>query len=326
MAKQDWFKHDLNSRSGVKMSVFFNEFGALGYGVFWAIIEQLYREEEHQICVAEDQIDTLLSFLKISKIDYEKIIKKLINLKLVRLESDFITSDRVDHEIAKMTQHYEKVRESRRIAGAKGGKVKQTQANASKPKQTEANQANASKTKPEEIRLDNNSSVFIPSSSIKNNSVSVCVPDRVRGTHSPPLKLKKNYSPISKIEFPNLDLDEYEKMADSKLYIAGMAEEWETDNRFITAGRRPMIDYPQIWMTRTELAEILRQYSDVGLLSKMREANQIVNSKLMTMVANGQDPTKVSAANWYIGWVKTDLLNQMVAETKLENQLKFKSK
>ena len=37
-----YFSHDYNSRNDVKIKKLLSKHGLLGYGIFWAIIEELY--------------------------------------------------------------------------------------------------------------------------------------------------------------------------------------------------------------------------------------------------------------------------------------------
>lgn len=95
---------------------------------------------------------------------------------------------------------------------------------------------------------------------------------------------------------------------------------WELDSQFISAGRRPMRDYPDIWLTPIELAEILFQYEEAGIADRMREANQLVQARLSTMKAEGKNVKFKSAASWYMGFIKREVLENKLKSNSLKKQ------
>jgi hypothetical protein len=96
------------------------------------------------------------------------------------------------------------------------------------------------------------------------------------------------------------------------------SERWESNNQFVCAGRRPLKKYPEIFMTGGELAETFKQYSEAGIPeSRWRNAFQMVSAKLKTPRLGGGP---VSCFAWLTGWVKTDLMQQITNEARMQQQ------
>ena len=96
------------------------------------------------------------------------------------------------------------------------------------------------------------------------------------------------------------------------------SERWESNNQFVCAGRRPLKKYPEIFMTGGELAETFKQYSEAGIPeSRWRNAFQMVSAKLKTPRIGGGP---VSCFAWLTGWVKTDLMQQITNESRMQQQ------
>lgn len=93
---------------------------------------------------------------------------------------------------------------------------------------------------------------------------------------------------------------------------------WTNDNRYIAAGRRPMRDYPQIWMTPNELADVIKKLeaSDIPL-SMYKDLFLKAEARLMTYSTQGRSTTGVSVYNWLTGFLFDELLERTIKETRL---------
>lgn len=117
---------------------------------------------------------------------------------------------------------------------------------------------------------------------------------------------------------PVLNLSgQFELDADARLEKATGSQPWEKSNLFLTTGRRPLKNYPDIYLNTHELAEILRQYTDSGIRSKMREANQLVLAKINNYKAQGRKVENLSVASWYMSWIKNELLESAIKHKRL---------
>lgn len=149
MREELWTKHDLRSRDDLNMVGFFREYGALGYGFYWIIVEQLYYENLHRIELSSKNLANL-ALLGLASIEQTtEIIKGSVKHEVFRLTDGFLTSPKVDREMSKKTAEKKALGELRAAAGRKGlekrysksagvsSKAQQTLANASKPSQTD---------------------------------------------------------------------------------------------------------------------------------------------------------------------------------------------
>lgn len=120
---------------------------------------------------------------------------------------------------------------------------------------------------------------------------------------------------VSKLEGTG---DRHIDLARRKLVSEEEGGEWRTDNRYMLAGRRPMRDYPLIWLSEPELAEI----------SKRLEASDIppdcykdlflrAQGLLVTKAANGENTKNVAVYNWLTGFLFNDVLEQTIKTNRL---------
>lgn len=114
------------------------------------------------------------------------------------------------------------------------------------------------------------------------------------------------------------DLDEYETYAEQVLAKPTGAADWENRNPYMLAGRRPMLKFPEIHLGRAELAEVLRQYDRARIpRNRFPEALAMCVGRLQTLKANGQNPERAAVFNWLTTWIKNELLNAIINETRL---------
>lgn len=121
-------------------------------------------------------------------------------------------------------------------------------------------------------------------------------------------------------QISNENENPYLDIAESKLMPLNQNLEFERSNIFMATGRRPMTDYPDIVLNSAELSEILKQYDEAGIMDRMREANQIVNSRLQTYKLAGKNLEVVNVAAWYMGFVKREIMDNKLKTNSLKNQ------
>ena len=150
-----------------------------------------------------------------------------------------------------------------------------------------------------------------PSSSSSSSSSS-----SINNTYTLPIN---NLASSEEISDPNLE--KWLPKASEHLPLpTDPPQKWQLDNRFINAGRRPMKKYPLIFISATELAEVFRQYDEVGLQPiDARQAFQAVAGRLLTHAANGSSNNQVSAFNWLIGWAKQEVLETAIKDERHKN-------
>jgi hypothetical protein len=103
MKETFYFSHDYNARSDTKIKKLLQKHGYLGYGIYWALIEDLYLNENSLQCDTE-----CIAFdLRVS----ENIIKEIINdFNLFEIEDGFFSSQSVEKRLNKRNEKSEKAR------------------------------------------------------------------------------------------------------------------------------------------------------------------------------------------------------------------------
>lgn len=160
MKKENWIKWDLDSRLGFKMASFFSEYGALGYGIFVLLIEQLYRSEDHKLPLDEKAIQNYTKLYKCIQKDFCMILYYLIECGLFKSDDKFFWSPRVLAESQESDSKAKDISKKRQVAvNTRWKKQKeenktevdfiQTDTNAYKPIQTHTKSV-------DESRLDKN--------------------------------------------------------------------------------------------------------------------------------------------------------------------------
>jgi hypothetical protein len=95
-----------------------------------------------------------------------------------------------------------------------------------------------------------------------------------------------------------------------------------TDNRYITAGRRPMKNYPDIWITPYQLADVFSQYDSDGISLDNKNnflgAFKAVQARLQTYKEQGKPLININPYIWLIGWAKEDLIKALTAKNNLK--------
>jgi hypothetical protein len=133
-----YFSHDVNAKNDTRILKMRIKHGWEGYGIYWAIIENLRDAKEYAI---EKDYDVLSFDLRADK----DLIKSIVeDFDLFQHEDGLFYSE----SLKKRMEKYETIRELRVNAGRKGGQVSKAQANAKQ---------NASKTqaiKLNEIKLN----------------------------------------------------------------------------------------------------------------------------------------------------------------------------
>jgi len=83
-----WFKHLIDSQGDPKIQALLKKFGMSAYGLYWTLIETLYRSDESSFNILlKDGID----------IDnFDEIMDYMIDIKLFYIEENEIKSKRVD--------------------------------------------------------------------------------------------------------------------------------------------------------------------------------------------------------------------------------------
>jgi hypothetical protein len=119
MKETYYFTHDYNTRSDIKIKKLLSKHGYLGYGIYWAIIEDLYQNANalrlDYECIAYDL-----------RTDNELVKSVLHDFDLFVISNDIVSSLSIERRLGERTIKSEKARESALARWNKG----ETDANA----------------------------------------------------------------------------------------------------------------------------------------------------------------------------------------------------
>ena len=137
----DYFRHNVNSRSDLSLSLVLDEFGAEGYGRYWLIIELLYIAEDQMIELSNLTKRSFASSWKCNLEEVDEFIAYLVDVELMTIEGDMLYSNGVMKRVSMMRETKEELAEKRREAGRKGAEARWRKENeaediASTPKMT----------------------------------------------------------------------------------------------------------------------------------------------------------------------------------------------
>lgn len=100
-----YFQHDYNPTSDPKVQALIGEYGAIGYGIYWRIVEMLHDDELHKLQCKKFIYIALAKQMLTSVEQVESIIKNCIEIyELFKSDDDFFWSERVMRNINKRTE------------------------------------------------------------------------------------------------------------------------------------------------------------------------------------------------------------------------------
>lgn len=93
------------------------------------------------------------------------------------------------------------------------------------------------------------------------------------------------------------------------------AGSWINSNPYILEGRRPLRKYPQIHLTRSQLANVVQSYLENGIpKDRLRLAFLKAQARL------GVDTTgDKNAYSWLLGWCQREVLDELTCSKRLQN-------
>lgn len=113
-----YFSHDANAHTDPKILKLRMSLGWEGYGIYWAIIENLRCQENYSICESEFMFLTLS--LAIDEAKLKQVLSKCLEVNLLEVVDSKVLSP----SLLKRMEKADRIRKVRREIGAKGGKAK----------------------------------------------------------------------------------------------------------------------------------------------------------------------------------------------------------
>lgn len=127
MKESFYFPHDYEAANDPKVQALLSEYGGIGYGVFWRIIELLHSDEEHKIPMKQYIFIAIAKQMLASAEQIMAIVNFAINeCELFETDGDFIWSKRVNRNFLRRKE----ISEKRSISGKLGAEKKWAMANA----------------------------------------------------------------------------------------------------------------------------------------------------------------------------------------------------
>lgn len=141
MAKATYyFSHDYDPTGDPKMQAMIGEYGGLGYGIFWRMVEMLHADNSHKLPLKKFFYTAISGQMKTTPEIVEKLLNDCIDVfELFLSDGSFFWSNRVYRNIEDR-ENVKKIKSNAgRIGGIKSGesrKSKQNEANASSASQS----------------------------------------------------------------------------------------------------------------------------------------------------------------------------------------------
>ena len=121
-----YFSHDYNPTSDPKIQALIGEHGAVGYGLYWRIVEMLHEEETHKLPCKKYIYLALAKQMSTSVEQVEIIVKCCIELcELFVSDNELFWSERVLRNIGKRTE----ISNKRSEAGKKSAELRKISTN-----------------------------------------------------------------------------------------------------------------------------------------------------------------------------------------------------
>jgi hypothetical protein len=136
MSKESfYFPHDYEPTSDPKIQALLGEFGAVGYGVFWRIVEMLHSNSEHKLPLKQYMFLAIAKQMLASAEQIQAIIKYCIDVcELFISDGEYIESNRVNNNFERRAELSEKRAVAGRLGATASAIAKQNSAKLNKEK------------------------------------------------------------------------------------------------------------------------------------------------------------------------------------------------
>lgn len=124
MGAENWFKHDIDSRLVPEMATFLREAGFFGYGIFWAIVEEMHRTNKNEQNLTK--LNKISACCVCSNEQFLEVVKLAAKAGLWQLEGDVVISARAGRELKEKEEKAQRISEVRRLAGKRSAEARRT--------------------------------------------------------------------------------------------------------------------------------------------------------------------------------------------------------
>jgi len=108
--------------------------------------------------------------------------------------------------------------------------------------------------------------------------------------------------------------------AEKHLETPGEGKAWEKDNRWVSAGWRPMKRFPLCWLKRSDLVLVIKRYTDAEVQHRVGAAFRVVQGTLegRKLDMSGSFAKYPSIVGWLTGYVLSDVLRSETEASRLK--------
>ena len=100
------------------------------------------------------------------------------------------------------------------------------------------------------------------------------------------------------------------------------SQAWMNDNRYIGVGRRPMKEWPDIWLRESELVEILGKLQASQIPpSKYKDLFKKCVSRIDQWKASNKPVRDINCFAWMTTYIWKELVDEVINELRLKRQL-----
>jgi len=156
---KNYFSHDYNATLDPKIIALLGDYGAVGYGIYWRIIEMLHAENEHKLPLKEYIYKALAKQMVTNVEQVSAIVRDCIDIYDLFIECDgCFYSKRVNDNIQKMEEIKEKRSKAGKISAENRKNSTSVQQNLTSVQQnlTQSNKIKEKKIKENKIKENNN--------------------------------------------------------------------------------------------------------------------------------------------------------------------------
>lgn len=284
------FLHDAHAHCDLKMIRFRQQAGWEGYGLFWMLIEHMRLQKD--LALSWCDIETLSHAYGLEPLRLNALVKVAIEIGLFDTDEEKVWSE----SLIRRVEAWNGKSVVRSNAGRKGGLATQEK------KRKESCASSKEESKPE-VLLEANENFASSKRNITQSNIieSNVIESKEATAVDPPPELADFWDDAVRA----LVADNHPALLESGV--------------FSSTGRRPMVKYPELWISPVELAEVFKLYQDSGIPpDKYGLAFKPVVARLRTHKANGSRTDKVAAVNWLTSWALDQALTTLKKSKDLE--------
>lgn len=116
---------------------------------------------------------------------------------------------------------------------------------------------------------------------------------------------------------PQKELTKFEKMAEERLCRPTGTEPWERDPRYVNAGRRPMLRYPELWLSTPEAAAVFECWDQAHIPhERWKKMLMAAEARAKTPKVDGRSNGNICVFNWLISFIMQDEVKALAEEAR----------